>query len=732
MIYLDQHASLSLDDKTATSTADWFAHQNSPLSPPRPAGNIVTPLVCGEEAFAKVYECIDRAKHSIDLISWGFDPAMRLKRDDPGALPLGELLKRKAEQGVEVRVLIWNNHLAQVAENSVIGEGMGGSGGTWMGSGQSEGQPANTEALERKRQELLIEQEKERQTLANLEPGDEYKRRACRDRLNAIQSKLDALDSGYTKGSDSGGTAHDPNAQVYTRNWFRWVHSGEVRNIEFRTRDFDLIGGLTYHDDTGLSIHRGRLMILGRLLREDLFGRAEMTGLQIILLSLFPSHHQKTLVIDYQHPERAEGLVMGHNMHRNYWDTTAHLYDDKAANRDIGFGPWQDLSLYVRGPVLFDLNHNFCNAWDSGTSWIRRLFQGSLASQRRTTTPLSYIQNGGEPAQICRTHRQEGPETTILEIYEKALGNVHQYAYIENQYFRYKPLAERLKETAAARKAAGALHDLHLFVVTNNPENRGFSSNTYETLDALGQAELMPLAHRDYLYDQRQLVYRERELSARTPSPERDRELEQVHSQMHQQNIDGQRAAELIGQDPNAHYNKAAARELEPEMLPPEGMKIIIATLASCEGANSTAGPAKTQTERKTEQQISETLGPEQGNAKYKPVYVHSKLLLVDDLFFTLGSANINARSLLSDTELNIAMPSPKTTKLWRERLWEMHARKDISTQEKKPIENIEADFDAWDNLISKNWENQKKNRPIKGSLARFWDLVTPYATALD
>lgn len=423
---------------------------------------------------------------------------------------------------------------------------------------------------------------------------------------------------------------------------------------------------------------------------------------------------------------------MGHNLHRNYWDTTAHLYDDKAANRDIGFGPWQDLSLHVKGPVLFDLNHNFCNAWDSGTSWIRRLFQGSLASQRRTTTPLSYIQNGGEPAQICRTHPEEGPEEAILEVYEKALGNVHQYAYMENQYFRYKPLAERLKNTAATRKAAGALHDLHLFVVTNNPESGHFSSTSYDMMESLGQAELMPLAHRDNLYDQRQLAYRERELSERPESPERDRELLQVRSKMRQQNIDEARADELIADDPNAHYNKAAAREMEPEMLPPEGMKVIVATLVSCDAGKSGSAVAKTRGERQIEQQITETLGPEQGTAKYKSIYVHSKLLLVDDLFFTLGSANINARSLLSDSELNIAMPSPTTTKLWRERLWEMHSGKALSQNKPTAFKNIQSDFASREWVIDDNWESQKKNRPLRGNLVRFWDVVTPYATAVD
>ncbi|PKM05278.1 MAG: phospholipase [Gammaproteobacteria bacterium HGW-Gammaproteobacteria-6] len=727
MTYLDQNISIPLARRNATVTMDWFAHRNNPLSPPRPTGNVVTPLVCGEEAFAKVYECIENAQHTIDLISWGFDPSMYLKRGSGSSLPLGDLLKDKAAQGVEVRVLIWNNPLAQVAENSVIGEGLAGSGGTYLGSGLSEGQPVDSQNRESMRQQLLREQEEERQVQARLRPDEGLSRRASRDRLNKIQQKIDALENGYTKGFDSGGTAHDPAVQVYTRDWFRWVNSDRADNIEFRTRDFSMENALTYHDNTGLGIHRGRLNILKELISNE---TVDLTWMQVLALSLFPSHHQKTLVTDYLNPDKAEGFVMGHNMHRNYWDTTAHLYDDFAAKRDPGFGPWQDLSLHVKGPILFDLNHNFCNTWDGGTPLLKRLFHGSLISQRQTR-PSDYMQTGGEPAQICRTQPEEGPETSILEIYEKALGNVHNYAYVENQYFRYKPLAELLKQTAAARKAAGAQNDLHLFVVTNNPESAHFSSSTYEMLDSLGQGELMPVAHHDRLYDQRQLVYRERELIAQPVSPRRNLDLFGVRELMKSLDINEERADELAALDPNAHYRKAAARELEPELLPLEGMKVIIATLVSCDNGNGN-NPAKQQSVRLADRRITEALGPEISNAKYKPIYVHSKLLLVDDLFFTLGSANINARSLLTDSELNISMPSPKTTKLWRKRLWEMHANKAIGESKVTLNENIRDDYNRWDELITDNWARQKYQLPLSGNLVKFWDLVTPYATAAD
>ena len=37
------------------------------------------------------------------------------------------------------------------------------------------------------------------------------------------------------------------------------------------------------------------------------------------------------------------------------------------------------------------------------------------------------------------------------------------------------------------------------------------------------------------------------------------------------------------------------------------------------------------------------------------PVYIHSKAMIVDDRFFTVGSANTTNRSMGLDTELNVA-----------------------------------------------------------------------------
>jgi phosphatidylserine/phosphatidylglycerophosphate/cardiolipin synthase-like enzyme len=42
-------------------------------------------------------------------------------------------------------------------------------------------------------------------------------------------------------------------------------------------------------------------------------------------------------------------------------------------------------------------------------------------------------------------------------------------------------------------------------------------------------------------------------------------------------------------------------------------------------------------------------------NDTEQPTYIHSKFLLVDDRFLSVGSANVNNRSMGYDTELNVA-----------------------------------------------------------------------------
>ncbi|XVF25114.1 hypothetical protein REPUB_Repub13aG0186100 [Reevesia pubescens] len=85
------------------------AHHSSAFQPPI--------SICGtpRKLWEDVYKAIEGAKHLIYIAGWSFNPKMVLVRDPQTNIPhargvkLGELLKRKAEEGVAVRVMLWND-----------------------------------------------------------------------------------------------------------------------------------------------------------------------------------------------------------------------------------------------------------------------------------------------------------------------------------------------------------------------------------------------------------------------------------------------------------------------------------------------------------------------------------------------------------------------------------------------------------------------------------------------
>lgn len=54
-------------------------------------------------------------------------------------------------------------------------------------------------------------------------------------------------------------------------------------------------------------------------------------------------------------------------------------------------------------------------------------------------------------------------------------------------------------------------------------------------------------------------------------------------------------------------------------------------------------------------------------------LYVHAKVGIIDDRWLTVGSANLNAHSLLNDTEMNVVTTSPELARATRLRLWAEH-----------------------------------------------------------
>lgn len=100
----------------------------------------------------------------------------------------------------------------------------------------------------------------------------------------------------------------------------------------------------------------------------------------------------------------------------------------------------------------------------------------------------------------------------------------------------------------------------------------------------------------------------------------------------------------------------------------------------------------------------------------WMPVYIHSKLMIVDDVFTTHGSANINTRSMQVDSELNIAHEWASVTQGLRRRLWNLH------TGGKGGQDDAGDAFDAWQDIIEDNKDRQedKKSGVPATSLVEF------------
>ena len=83
------------------------------------------------------------------------------------------------------------------------------------------------------------------------------------------------------------------------------------------------------------------------------------------------------------------------------------------------------------------------------------------------------------------------------------------------------------------------------------------------------------------------------------------------------------------------------------------------------------------------------------------------ELLLVDDGFFTLGSANLNQRSMAVDSEINLATNDPRHATALRKRIWSKLATEKNNGGNATPQE-IEKTFKDWVKLMNRNKDKQK------------------------
>ncbi len=653
--------------RKATSTVQWFL-ENRCGTHPITHNNELEVFICGEKAFADIAAKIKAAKHSIDLCCWGFDPGMELVRNGGTTWPRGETYgdlliaaargNGKDKSMVRVRLLVWYNKIGSAAALSMPGHSHGTT--PWR----------------------------------CVRGSNEASQIGARRSVALLQESLGTLRVAGTPARGTGAIrSHTPESlaamarEEYCHSWYKAAFAGLLDGITIRTR-----AGVPASIEASLASEKYKPGGMGEL-------EAERTGM--IRLG---THHQKTLLIDYDYMDgaKAVGYVKGLNSVTDYWDTEDHLIEDPkrecGGERESGeavqadenkktdagfrtFKPYRDYACRISGGALASVYANFVRAWGRAG--------GDIIADDLKTVPSALKRKAmagtHSSVQIVRTQPEERDKTAkemyflATDVAAAATG----YLYIENQYFQYQEWAERLvqarKNVMARWKAAGPstgktkgdMPLLHVFIVIPVPERPQMVPRTYDTLAVLGQQAGM-----------------------KGQSAMIDKENKRERTGV---------GRDEMGRPTGAVHNKPTVVEYANGIDKPSidaleqkhGLKVAVAML--------------------------QTSGYDQRRMRYREIYIHSKLLLVDDSFFSLGSANLNQRSMAVDSEINLATNDAKRAADLRRKIWAKLSGGTVDGKSATPAEIKEA-FRKWTDIRDVNLKEKRESGRMTGFLLPFED----------
>lgn len=659
--------------RSAACSVQWLAESPEPswnLARTTSHNNRLKMYVCGQEGFAAIAESIKAAKESIDLVCWGFDPGMELVRDDSGFWPrgqtYGDLLIEVCRNNpkLKVRLLVWYDRLGAKTTKNMPGYTHDTHPWYYMSGKEGADRIHAMASINRLRDASLLWPKPTAATrqadYADL-PG---------------KLSIDEISSFARK--------------EYCHSWYMAVKQKLLPGIELRVRTGD------------------RSAIVEALADEPT-KPAGLTKVELEggILEHFGSHHQKTVLIDYAYDEGfdAVGFVIGLNSVTDYWDTTAHLLDDPMRERggkneaqesvqelsgDAGFRhlkPFQDYGCKLEGGcALYFIYANFVSAWDrAGKDKKRTATKACTTKEIDCKSPPLHLMHKALPGEstvrIVRTQPEES-DKSIKEMYWLATSTAATtagYLYVENQYFQYEEWSKHLLNArrdvitqwrlgcAAAGKTIEDMPLLHVLIVIPAPERAEMVPRTHDALATLNQHHGMTGQNEMIdLYNKSGRIHKD-QYWLRVPN---------------------------IQPDVVKHANsikKPSVMELEERL----GLKICVSMLNTC--------------------------AFEQGRWRYREIYIHSKLMIANDIFFTLGSANLNQRSMVVDSELNMAVVDPRHARDLRKRVWSL-----LSGDVVGEDGTIQAQFKDWRELREKNKKRKlshgegQRQRQMTGFLLPF------------
>jgi phosphatidylserine/phosphatidylglycerophosphate/cardiolipin synthase-like enzyme len=629
---------------SAKSTPEWFL---TGTEYPRRAATFGL-LINGENAFRAVHQAIEAAQKTVCIICWGFQPSMYFIRD--GKSPsIGALLEKKAREGIKVRVLCWSQEIStDLTTLNLVG--------------------MTSEPNTSGRRDLPIEDKL---------PG-----------MSDVQFEYNRQWFGlYDAQTDHG-------VKRKIRSIYRGItNDTSIQNLVFRSRGFSppdraFIATKSYLDKS-----------ISKTTRTVLAGAA--------------THHQKMVLIDHESAEQAIGFVMGHNMLDLYWDTNAHSTKGRPSAANLGANapfPREDFSSRITGPILEDLYDNFQAAWNKALEDDRGHAEADPLPIRSGVEYKQKPRGDDVPmmAQIVRTQSQLG-KFHIKETYLQKVKNATQLIYMENQYFRWPPLAERIREHAQKMSLWGRTPEehgkLYLFVITNTSDE-GMGDGAYNTqrmLETVGHGAALPAATRDARIERGELPQSQKE----------QYQARQAKVNAAQADIK-QAEAERSGIDSDMRFLQGSSSEAITNRYAPVVERLNAAQQRKAD-AQKELDDWTTKTITASEVQtpglktlVCRLVAPDTPKGTpWVETYIHAKLTIIDDTFMTLGSANLNTRSMESDSELNILHDRPEVSRPARETLWDMHTRNYGGER----IADLPLDdaYKAWEKIMAANLKQRKQ-----------------------
>lgn len=107
---------------------------------------------------------------------------------------------------------------------------------------------------------------------------------------------------------------------------------------------------------------------------------------------------------------------------------------------------------------------------------------------------------------------------------------------------------------------------------------------------------------------------------------------------------------------------------------------------------------------------------------KRRQIYVHSKIMIVDDKWITIGSANIDKNGFKDSSEFNLGITSPRLASELRTRLWQEHL------QDSSLDPDFEQGFYSWERAANENGRLVSEGKMMKGHAYyyNFEEMGTP------